>query len=140
MASAYFLVESASGIAMSIGIPPTVIGATIVAVGTSLPELTLDLKSFLNGHSALAFGDIIGSSFMNITLILGITLTVPALIGNSFTMDMHVFQNLMIFSIITNLFFWYFLSKEKIGWREGVIFLFIYGLFLISTLGIIQPQ
>jgi len=140
VASAYFLVESASGIAMSIGIPPTVIGATIVAVGTSLPELTLDLKSFLSGHSALAFGDIIGSSFMNITLILGITLTVPALIGNSFTMDMHVFQNLMIFSIITNLFFWYFLSKEKIGWREGVIFLFIYALFLISTLGIIQPQ
>jgi hypothetical protein len=37
------------------------------------------------------------------------------------------------------LFFWYFLSKERIGWKEGVIFLFIYGLFLATTLGFLQP-
>jgi cation:H+ antiporter len=107
--SAYFLVQSAVGIAQSVGIPQTVIGATIIAFGTSLPELTLDLKSFLRGHPALAFGDIIGSSFINITLILGVTLFVPALVGSPIEMDMSVFQNLVIFSIITNLFFWYFL-------------------------------
>ena len=82
--SAYFLVESAVGIAQTVGIPQTVIGATIIAFGTSLPELTLDLKAFLRGHSALAFGDIIGSSFINITLILGVTLFVPALVGPQF--------------------------------------------------------
>jgi cation:H+ antiporter len=135
--SAYFLVESAVVIAQIIGIPQTVIGATIIAFGTSLPELTLDLKSFLRGHPGLAFGDIIGSSFVNITLILGVTLFVPALIGSPITMNMSVFQNLVIFSIITNLFFWYFLSREKIGWKEGAVFLFIYGLFLATTLGFI---
>ena len=135
--SAYFLVESAVGIAQTVGIPQTVIGATIIAFGTSLPELTLDLKAFLRGHSALAFGDIIGSSFINITLILGVTLFVPALIGSPIQMDMSVFQNLIIFSIITNLFFWYFLSRERIGWREGAVFLFIYGLFLVTTLGFV---
>ena len=136
--SAYFLVESAVSIATSVGISQQIIGATIIAFGTSLPELTLDLKSFLRGHSGLAFGDIIGSSFVNITLILGVTLFVPWLIGNPVTMNMLVFQNLIIFSIVTNLFFWYFLSREKIGWREGVIFLFIYGLFLATTLGFVQ--
>lgn len=135
--SAYFLVESAVGIAQSVGIPQTVIGATIIAFGTSLPELTLDLKAFLKGHPALAFGDIIGSSFVNITLILGVTLFVPALVGSPISMNMSVFQNLVIFSIITNLFFWYFLSREKISWKEGAVFLFIYGLFLATTLGFV---
>ena len=137
VASAYFLVESAVGIAQAVGIPQTVIGATIIAFGTSLPELTLDLKAFLRGHSGLAFGDIIGSSFVNITLILGVTLFVPALVGTPVTMNMNIFQNLVIFSIITNLFFWYFLSREKITWKEGAVFLFIYGLFLATTLGFI---
>jgi len=135
--SAYFLVESAVSIAQAIGVPQTVIGATIIAFGTSLPELTLDLKAFLRGHSALAFGDIIGSSFINITLILGVTLFVPVLIGSPVSMNMTVFQNLVIFSIITNLFFWYFLSREKIGWKEGAMFLFVYALFLATTLGAI---
>jgi cation:H+ antiporter len=133
--SAYFLVESAVIIATSVGISQQVIGATIIAFGTSLPELTLDLKSFLRGHPGLAFGDIIGSSFVNITLILGITLFLPALVGSPIVMRMDVFQSLVIFSIITNLFFWYFLSRERIGWREGLIFLFIYALFLATTLG-----
>jgi cation:H+ antiporter len=135
--SAYFLVESAVGIAQSVGIPQTVIGATIIALGTSLPELTLDLKSFLRGHPGLAYGDIIGSSFVNITLILGVTLFIPALIGSPMILNMSVFQNLIIFSIITNLFFWYFLSREKIGWKEGALFLAIYVLFLATTLGFV---
>lgn len=138
--SANFLVGSAVAIAQSIGIPQSVIGATIIAFGTSLPEVTLDLKSFMKGHSALAFGDIIGSSFVNITLILGITLFLPALVGRTVVLNMVIFQNLVIFSIITNLFFWYFLSREKLGWREGVMFLFIYILFLTTTLGIVQQH
>jgi cation:H+ antiporter len=133
--SAYFLVESAVGIAQAVGIPQTVIGATIIAFGTSLPELTLDLKAFLRGHAGLAFGDIIGSSFVNITLILGVTLFVPFLVGSPVQMNMDVFQNLVIFSIIVNLFFWYFLSREKISWKEGAVFLSIYALFLATTLG-----
>lgn len=135
--SANFLVNSAIGIAESVGISQTIIGATIIAFGTSLPELTVSLKSILKGHSDLAFGNLIGASFINTTLILGITFFAPALIGSPILMNMDVFQNLVIFSIITNLFFWYFLSREKIGWREGAIFLFIYVLFLATTIGFV---
>jgi cation:H+ antiporter len=133
--SAYFLVESAVNIAQSVGLSQQVIGATIIALGTSLPELTLDLKSILRGHPGLAFGDIIGSSFINITLILGVTLFVPALVGTPISMRMDVFQNLVLFSIITNMVFWYFLSKGQIGRKEGAVFLFIYVLFIITTIG-----
>jgi len=132
--SANFLVESAINIATAVGIPQAAIGATIVAAGTSLPELTVSLKSVLKGHSGLAFGNIIGASFINTTLILGITFFAPMLLGYNVNMDLGVYQNLVIFSIITNLFFWFFLSKEKISWREGMIFLFIYALFMITTL------
>jgi len=138
--SAYFLVESAVAVAEFAGVPRTLIGATIIAFGTSLPELTLDLRSFLKGHPSLALGDIVGSSFVNMTLILGITFFLPALLGSPLTMNMLVFQNLVIFSLITNLFFWYFLSMGRLGWKEGAIFLFIYLLFLASILGVVQLQ
>ncbi len=133
--SANFLVDSATSIATSIGLSQQVIGATIIAFGTSLPELTISVKSILKGHSGLAIGNIIGASFINTTLILGITFFVPFIIGAPLTLNMSVFQNLVIFSIIINLFFWYFLSREQISWREGLIFLFIYALFIATTLG-----
>ena len=127
VASAYFIVETASYIALSVGIPKVVIGATIVAIGTSLPELVTSIDSIKKGHADLALGNIIGSCFMNITLILGITL-----IAAPFRVELSAFSELIIFYLVANLFLSYFLSKQKIGWREGVILLFIYFLFLVT--------
>jgi cation:H+ antiporter len=132
--SANFLVDSAINIATAAGISQQVIGATIIAVGTSLPELTIGVKAILKGHPNLALGNIIGASFFNTTLILGITFFVPALVGTPLDLNMNIFQNLVVFSIITNLFFWYFISRKELGWREGVMFLFMYVLFVITTI------
>jgi len=131
--SANFLVDSAINIATSAGVSQQVIGATIIAAGTSLPEMTIGIKSIIKGHPNLALGNIIGASFFNTTLILGITFFVPALVGSPITLNMSVFQNLVIFSIIINLFFWYFISRKELTWREGVIFLFMYILFVVTT-------
>jgi len=136
--SAHFLVESAVVIAEFAGLSKALIGATIVAFGTSLPEFAVDVKAFLKGHSALALGEIVGSCFINITLILGVTLVAsPFTVGN-----VAFFIDLVIFSLIANLFLWYFLSLERLGWKEGIILLFIYLLFLATTLGVISlnPQ
>jgi len=133
--SAYFIVESAVAIAEFANVPRTLIGATIIAFGTSLPEFSLDVRAFLKGHSALAFGDVVGSCFVNITLILGLTLFVPALVGSPLTMNMLVFLDVVVFSLIANLFLWYFLSMGRLSWREGAILLFIYVLFLATSLG-----
>jgi len=128
VASAYFIVETASYIALSVGIPKVVIGATIVGIGTSLPELVTSLDSIKKGHADLALGNIVGSCFMNITLILGLTLiTAP------FRVSLAAFSELIIFSLVANLFLSYFLSTNKIGLREGGILLFIYIMFLVSS-------
>ncbi|MGD6935069.1 MAG: sodium:calcium antiporter [Candidatus Bathyarchaeia archaeon] len=133
--SANFMVESAIAIATSAGIPQQIIGATIVAIGTSLPELTIGVKSILRGHSNLALGNIIGAAFFNTTLILGVSLFVPALIGSPIVLNMNVYLNLIIFSIVINTFFWYFLSRRVIALREGLVLMGIYVLFLVATLG-----
>jgi cation:H+ antiporter len=130
---AYFIVQSASYLASSVGIPPVIIGATVVAFGTSVPELSTSFGAVKKGHLGLALGNIIGSCFMNITLILGITLIVSPL-----TINMSAFSNVALFSLITNLLLWYFLSNERIGRREGTVLLFLYALFLAISLGAIQ--
>lgn len=135
--SANLMVDSAIAIATSLGIAQQVIGATIVALGTSIPELTIGIKSILRGHSNLALGNIIGAAFFNTTLILGITLLVPTLIGSPIALDMNVYLNLIITSIVINTFFSYFMSRKTITWREGIVFLVIYALFLITTLGLV---
>jgi cation:H+ antiporter len=131
--SAYFIVESASFLAAGVGIPPVVIGATVVAFGTSVPELSTSFDAVKKGHVELALGNIIGSCFMNITLILGITL-----VASHLTINMSAFSNVALFSLLTNLLLWYFLSNERIGRREGTVMLFLYALFLAISLGWIQ--
>jgi len=108
VASSYFIVDSASNIAETLGIPRSLIAATIIAFGTSLPEFSLDVRAMIRGEPALALGDIVGSCFVNITLILGVTL-----VASPLTIDMRVFSDLVIFSIISNLLLWYFRSGSQ---------------------------
>jgi cation:H+ antiporter len=132
--SANFMVQAAIDIATTAGVSQQVIGATIVALGTSIPELTIGVKAILRGHPNLALGNIIGAAFFNTTLILGVTLFTPFLLGSTVMINMAVYLNLILFSIIINTFFWYFLSRKKITWKEGIVFLTIYALFIITTL------
>jgi cation:H+ antiporter len=122
---AYFIVESASFVAVSVGIPKVVIGATVIAFGTSVPELATSIDAVRKRHLDLALGNIVGSCFINITFILGVTL-----LASPLRINMSAFSDLAIFSLITNVLLWYFLSSEKIGWREGAVLLFMYSLFL----------
>jgi cation:H+ antiporter len=71
--SANWLVDGASGIARRYGIPDLVIGLTIVAFGTSAPELTVTVLSALGGSTDIAIGNVLGSNIANILLILGIS-------------------------------------------------------------------
>lgn len=65
------LVSSASGIARAFGVSESVIGLTLVAIGTSLPELTVSTVAAIHKHSSVAYGNIIGSNIANILLIVG---------------------------------------------------------------------
>ena len=131
VASAYLIVDSASYIAEWMGVPKVVIGATIVAFGTSLPEFANSLKSSLKGHVELALGNIVGSCFINVTLILGV-----ALIGQNFRVNMAAYTGLAVHALISSLMLWYFLSSKKVSWKEGAILLFLYMVFLVQIFGV----
>lgn len=66
-----FLVDGASGFARRFGIPELIIGLTIVALGTSMPELVVNVVSSLAGNSGIAFGNVVGSNIANLALVLG---------------------------------------------------------------------
>ena len=131
IASAYLIIDSACYIAEWIGIPNVVIGATIVAFGTSLPEFANSLKASLKGHAELALGNIVGSYFINVTLILGV-----ALIGQNFVVNMATYTGLAVHALISSLLLWYFLSSKNINWRGGATLLFLYAVFMAQIFGV----
>ena len=128
--SSFFIIESASFLALIAGIPPIIVGATVVAFGTSFPELVTSVDSVRKGFIDLALGNVIGSCFINITLILGFTFVFAPL-----NVDVSAFSDLILFSLIVNIVFGYIIQNSSIGKREGITLLIIYAIFLAVSLG-----
>ena len=129
--AARFTVWSASNIATSLGVPPILIGAKIVAIGTSLPELALDVTAVRRGRIRLAIGDAIGSNLCNIALILGFVLLV-----SPFTVDLTVFTEILPFLLIITLLLWRFLTKGGIPIWGGILLIMMYVLFQATLTGL----
>ena len=128
---ARFLVAGAVGMAQSFGLSEAVIGLTIVAIGTSSPELVTSLVALRKGQGDVAFGNVLGSNIFNILGILGITalvkpLTVPPAIA---VFDIWVMlaatAALVVFSI----------TGWRVGRREGAALLLAYLVYLAVLLG-----
>lgn len=112
-------VDSATKVAASLGVSEAVIGLTIVAGGTSLPELATSVVAAKKGQSAIAIGNVIGSNVFNILMIVGITgLICPMEIKDITLIDLA----LMVLSILLLWFFTY--TKFKVERWEGA-FLFV---------------
>jgi cation:H+ antiporter len=122
--SARITVYSASNIAVALGVPPILIGAKIVAIGTSLPELTLDLAAVKRGRVQLALGDIIGSNLTNLTLVLGLVL-----LTSPFKVDMTIFIEILPFLLVTTVIFWRFIMRDGISKAGGAVLILTYILF-----------
>jgi len=122
--SSRFVVWSASNIAAILGIPPILIGAKIIAIGTSLPELALDMAAVRRGRINLALGDIIGSNLTNMTLVLGIVL-----IASPLTVNLTVFTEILPFLLIMTLLLWRFLLKGQIPKWGGILLIMMYIIF-----------
>ena len=119
-----FTVWSASGIASILGIPPILIGAKIVAIGTSLPELALDVTAVRRKRISLAIGDVIGSNLSNIALVLGLVLLLSPL-----TVNLTIFTEILPFLMVTTLLLWRFLTKGGIPKWGGILLIMTYVLF-----------
>lgn len=121
-----WFVEGAAGIAEKFGIPHIVIGLTIVAIGTSLPEASVSIASALKGSGAITIGNVLGSNILNVLLILGITSLICKIPVDKMTMKVE-----MPFLIgVTALLAVLGLQDNVISLVEGAILLGLMALYL----------
>jgi cation:H+ antiporter len=126
---AHFTVEGASALARSWGVSDAVIGLTVVALGTSLPELVTSLVAAVRGHTAVALGNVIGSNIFNILAIMSVTAAfVPLAVPQEvLKLDLWV----MLASALLVLAFAAF--HVTIRKPSGVILCALYGLYIFSA-------
>ena len=111
-----FVVDSASYIAMAFGMSETLVGLTIVAMGTSLPELVTSLTALKKGENQLIIGNVIGSNIFNISLVLGASSAIsPIAINPNMLVDIALMLG------VTILFFIFGKTQDKYDKREGFI-------------------
>ncbi|MTI19044.1 calcium/sodium antiporter [Rhodobacteraceae bacterium RKSG542] len=134
--SAHFTIDGATQIAAQWGVSDAVIGLTVVALGTSLPELATTMMAAIRGHAAVALGNVIGSNIFNILAILGITsvitpLDIPA---QFFAFDFWV----MLACALLVLFFTIKKIELNKVWGVGLTLAYvayIYGVFAVGQAG-----
>ncbi|WP_028243125.1 calcium/sodium antiporter [Pseudobutyrivibrio ruminis] len=125
-----FFVEGASAVAKKLHVPALVIGMTIVAMGTSLPELSVSVTASLAGSNQLAIGNVIGSNIFNLMVVLGSCALFSALevsddtIKKDFPFSVACAIALMIMGLIGN----------SVGHIDGAILLVVFIIFLASML------
>ncbi|MBI4149986.1 sodium:calcium antiporter [Candidatus Woesearchaeota archaeon] len=125
--SARWLVVSSLQIAHEFQIPTFVVGLLVIAFGTAIPELAVELKSIRTKKSGIAFGDILGSVVMNVTLILGFATMI-----NPITFSVSKFFVPAMFLLTAVFFGTLFIMKREITWDEGIGLLLVYATFVIT--------
>ena len=119
--------RSATSIARSLGVSESVIAITLVAGGTSLPELASSLVSLFKGKAEMALGNVIGSNIANILLILGVSATIhPLSMGGITVWDLLM---VLLSSVVVFLAAFTFKRKAIDRW-EGVLFVTIYAVYI----------
>ncbi|MBS4032831.1 MAG: calcium/sodium antiporter [Ignavibacterium sp.] len=132
-AGAEGLIRGSSSLALRVGITPLVIGLTVVAFGTSSPELVVSLKAALDGSGDISLGNVIGSNIANIALILGIAALIRPL-----KVQAQVIKREVPIMILVTLLLFIFLINNEINRLEGVIF-FI-GIIIYSFISVVLAK
>lgn len=116
------LVDGAIGIAKMLGVSEVVIGITIVAFGTSLPELAVSLASALKGEYGLAIGNIVGSNIFNLLAVIGVAATIePAALPPS-VLSLHIFV-MVAFTLVLFAMTYDYDGKSELSRLEGLALL-----------------
>ncbi|MBK7336596.1 MAG: calcium/sodium antiporter [Saprospirales bacterium] len=134
---ANILVESASALAKRFNIPNIVIGLTIVAFGTSSPELLINVFAAVEGNSQIAMGNVIGSNIFNVFGILGISALIYPLAVKSNTTWIEIplsFLAALIVLVLANDLIIDKLGISSITRIDGIILLFFFVIFLVYTI------
>lgn len=134
-----WFVEGAASIAKNIGVPQLIIGLTIVAMGTSMPEAAVSIQAALADNAGISVGNIVGSNILNVLIILGIT----AVITNVAIQKSTLIYEIPFMTGITVLFMIFGITGAEITLAEGIVLwscfiAFLIYLFVMSKKGLVQ--
>lgn len=120
------VVANGTEIAFSLGMSETLVGLTIIAIGTSLPELVTSISAALKKQSEIALGNIVGSNIFNVLFVLGASATISPLAVND-----KVFSDVVFMIVLTVVLMIFSRTNFKIGKREGVVLVAAYIIYLV---------
>ena len=124
-----FVVDSASYIAMAFGMSETLVGLTIVAMGTSLPELATSLTALKKGENQLVIGNVIGSNIFNISFVLGASSAISPIAINP-----NMQTDIILMLGVTILFFIFGKTQDKYDKKEGLILLALFIAYMVFAI------
>jgi cation:H+ antiporter len=118
------LVRGSVGIAQHLRIPQLIVGLTIIAFGTSAPELVISLKAAMEGSGGIAIGNIVGSNIANILIVLGLPSVITATLCNA-----HGTGRNLMFLVAITLIFLALCWDGELARNDGIILLVLFGIF-----------
>ena len=121
-----WFVEGAASIAKKLGIPQLIIGLTIVAMGTSMPEAAVSITAAMNKNAGITIGNVVGSNILNIFIILGIT----AVITNVAIQKSTLLYEIPFMTVITIILLIFGITGSEVTFIEGVIFWILFLIYL----------
>ena len=125
------VVENAKLVAIALNISEKIIGLTIVAIGTSLPELVTSLTAAIKGESDIAIGNIIGSNIFNLLFIIGVSAVITPITYNiSYNFDVIILFVAMILMCI----FPFIKPKDEMSRSNGLIYTLIYIIYMLALI------
>ncbi len=135
------LVRGATGLARSLGVSPLLIGLTVVAFGTSAPELAVNITAALRGQSGISFGNIMGSNIANIGLILGISALVkPLAVQRSLVLrELPIMLIATLAASLMALDHW-FGGVSEVGGLDGILLLVGFAAFMAYTVRVARKE
>ncbi len=121
------MVNAAVSIAEALGVSTAIIGLTIVAIGTSLPELVTSLTAIRKGHQNVSVGNIVGANFLNMATVIGFSALINPLPMSTDSLKIDLPVMLLFMALI-----WLFGRKGKMERWQGVVFISIYLLYFVN--------
>jgi cation:H+ antiporter len=119
-----FFVDGSGSIARKLQIPDIIVGLTIVAMGTSAPELAVSVSAALGGPTEIAMGNVVGSNILNVVCILGISGLISP-IDISLNVPLNTLIDIGIF-LVTAILCYIFCLNKKINRAEGIVLVVLY--------------
>ncbi len=123
--SSNWFTSGASRLAKAVGVSEFLIGVTVVAIGTSLPEIVVSVYAAITGNPELAAGNVVGSNITNIALVLGAACIISPII-----IDRSIYRDVKIHILILAIVSCYFLYAGRISRVEGLLLVIVYGWYI----------